>query len=170
MGRFATVIVCLGSIFAVAISTTAARAEEVSAKAETTKRKVTDGTKYRAFSIPKEITLTSEQQDKLDAIKKEQAPKVAELMKKTSMILSDEQKAGRKEAAAKAKADGKKGKEATAYVEEAIKLTDDQRKQRTELRSELATLRNTIKGQIYDFLTTEQREYYKLPKAKKSAA
>lgn len=169
MRHFSTVIFCLGAFFAVTISTTAADTVESAATEVKTKKKVADGTKDRAFSIPKEITLTSEQQEKLDSLKKEQAPKVLELTQKSRSILTDEQKAARKDAAAKAKAAGKTGKEATAYVEEAIKVTEDQKKQRSELQAELRTVRLGIMGQVYDFLTTEQREHYKLPKPKKSA-
>ncbi len=123
------------------------------------------GTNNPAFAIPKEITLTAEQQTKLDEIKKEQGPKLAELTKKLDSILTDEQKAARKEAMAKA--DGKKGKEAAAAVDEALKLTDEQKKQRAEIQPELAKLQLSVKEQIHGLLTDEQKTHYKLPKAKK---
>jgi len=132
------------------------------------KGKKADGSNNPAFAIPKEITLTAEQQTKLDEIKKEQGPKLAELTKKLDSVLTDEQKAARKEASAKAKADGKKGKEAAAAIEEALKLTDDQKKQRAEIQPELAKLQLSVKEQIHGLLTDEQKTHYKLPKAKKA--
>lgn len=126
------------------------------------------GNNNPAFAIPKEITLTAEQQTKLDEIKKEQGPKLAELTKKLDSVLTDEQKAARKEAMAKAKADGKKGKEAAAAVDEALKLTDEQKKQRAEIQPELAKLQLSVKEQIHGLLTDEQKTHYKLPKAKKA--
>lgn len=132
------------------------------------KEKKKPGAANPAFAIPKEITLTAEQQTKLDAIKKEEGPKLAELAAKLDGILTDEQKATRKEAAAKAKADGKKGKEANAAVEEALKLTDDQKKARAEIQPAMAKLQRSIKEQIHALLTDEQKEHYKLPKAKKA--
>ena len=166
---FQPVIFCLGAFFAV----TRSRRRSLSLPSllrpkRRRKKKVADGTKDRALSVPKEITLTSEQQERFDALKKEQAPKVLALTQKSRAILTDEQKAARKSAVAKAKADGKTGKEATAFVEQTIKLTDDQKKQQGDLKAELRTVRLGIKGQVYDLLTTEQREYYKLPKSKKS--
>lgn len=169
MRHISAFIFCLGTFFAVAISTTAAFAAETTAAESKAKKKANDGTKDRAFSIPKEITLTSEQQEKLDGIKKEQAPKVAALNAKISTVLTDDQKAARKTAAAKAKSDGLSRKDRAAVIADAIKLTDDQKKQQGGLQSEMRTVRLGIMGQIYDVLTPEQREYYKLPKSKKSA-
>ena len=83
--------------------------------------------------------------------------------------MTDEQKAARKAAIAKAKADGVKGKSKTAAVEVAVKMTEEQKKQQTTLKPELAKLRLSIKEQIFGFLTEDQKAYYKLPKTKPSA-
>jgi len=90
------------------------------------------------------------------------------LTKKIDSLLTDEQKAARKEAAAKAKAEGKKGKEAAAAIDEALKLTDDQKKLRAEVQPELAKLQKSIKEQIHGLLTEEQKAHYKVPKGKKA--
>ena len=60
------------------------------------------------------------------------------------------------------------GKDLQATVEEALKLTDDQKKQRAEVQPELTKLTLSIKEQIHGLLTDEQKTHYKLPKAKKS--
>ena len=154
-------LLCAGLMIAVALSAGTGEA------AKPGKGKKKDGKSTAVFAIPKEITLTAEQQTKLDEIKTEQAPKIADLTEKLDSLLTSEQKTARKEAAAKNKADGKKGKEARAAIEEAIKLTDDQKKQRSEAEPELAKLQRSIKEQIHGLLTDEQKANYKLPKAKK---
>lgn len=122
----------------------------------------------QVFAIPKEITLTDDQKTKLEAIKKEHGAKLSELTKKLDESLTDEQKKARKEAGEKARADGKKGKDLQSAVDEALKLTDDQKKKRAEVQPELAKLTQSIKEQIHGILTEEQKAHYKLPKAKKA--
>jgi Skp family chaperone for outer membrane proteins len=155
-------ILCLGMI--VAITATA----NVADAAKEAKGKKANGQANPVFAIPKEITLTAEQQTKVDEIKKEQGPKVAELTTKLDAVLTAEQKSARKEATAKNKADGKKGKEAKAAVDEAMKLTDEQKKQQSELQPEFTKLQQSIKEQINGLLTDEQKTHYKVPKAKKA--
>ena len=122
----------------------------------------------QVFQLPKEITLTEEQQAKLEALKKEHSPKLAELAKKLDEGVTDEQKKARREAMGKAKADGKKGKEAQAEVDAALNLTDEQKKKRAEVQPEMAKLQLSIKEQIHAMLTDDQKAHYKLPKAKKA--
>lgn len=150
-----------GLMVAIALSAGSADAAKEKGK------KNADGANNPVFTLPKEITLTAEQQTKLDEIKKDQGPKIGDLTKKVDDLLTAEQKSARKEAAAKAKADGKKGKEAAAAIDEALKLTDEQKKSRAELQPELAKLQLSIKEQIHGLLTDEQKTHYKLPKAKK---
>ena len=59
----------------------------------------------QVFQLPKEITLTEEQQTKLEALKKEHSPKLAELAKKLDEGITDEQKKARRDAIGKAKAE-----------------------------------------------------------------
>jgi len=162
MREFVNRLLTAGLMIAVALSAGTVEA------AKAVKGKKKDGASSAVFAIPKEITLSAEQQTKLDEIKMEQVPKIADLNEKLDSILTSEQKTARKEAAAKNKADGKKGKEARAAIEEAINLTDDQKKQRSETQPELAKLQLSIKQQIYGLLTDEQKPNYKLPKAKKA--
>lgn len=156
-------ILSVGLVVVMTLPVTAADAAK-----EAKGKKKTAGATNPVFAIPKEITLTEEQQAKLDEIKKDQGPKVAELNTKLDSVLTDEQKAARKEANAKVKAEGKKGKEAKAAMDEALKLTDEQKKHRAELQPELAKLQVSIKEQINALLTDEQKTHYKVPKAKKA--
>ena len=153
-------ILCAGIVVALALTAGTAEAAK--------EKKKPNGAANPAFAIPKEITLTADQQTKLDAIKKEEGPKLVALTEKLDAVLTEEQKTARKEAAAKAKADGKKGKDASAAVDEALKLTDEQKKQRAEIQPQVAKLQLTIKEQIHGLLTDEQKAHYKLPKAKKA--
>lgn len=162
MRKFVQAVATIGLMVLLVSSTHAAD----EAKGKGKKGEITPG--QQVFAIPKEITLTEDQKTKLEAIKKEHGPKVSELTKKLDESLTDEQKKARKEAADKARADGKKGKDLQATVEEALKLTDDQKKQRAEVQPELTKLTLSIKEQIHGLLTDEQKTHYKLPKAKKA--
>lgn len=153
----------LGLVLALVAGNTADAAQEKG------KKKKNDGTSSPVFAIPKEITLTAEQQTKLDEIKKTEGPKLAELNSKLDNSLTAEQKSARKDAQAKAKADGKKGKEAQAAVDEALKLTDEQKKLRSEVQPEINKLQAAIKTQIHGLLTDEQKTHYKLPRMPKKA-
>ena len=162
MRKLVQILLSTGLMVAVALS-----AGPVDA-AKPGKGKKQDGASNPVFAIPKEITLTADQQTKLDEIKKEQGPKIADLTAKLDSPLTTEQKTARREAIAKNKADGKKGKEAKAAVDEALKLSDEQKKLRSELQPEMARLQLSIKEQIHGLLTDEQKANYKLPKAKKA--
>ena len=133
-------------------------------------KKVDDGSSNPVFAIPKEITLTADQQTKLDEIKKEWGPKMVDSTKKVNAILTKEQQTAKKDAVAKAKSEGKTGKERTAMIDEAIKLTDDQKALTKTANEELAKQRQEIKEQIFALLTDEQKPNYKLPKSKKAKA
>ena len=122
----------------------------------------------QVFQLPKEITLTDDQTAKREALKKEHSPKLAELAKKLDEGITDDQKKARREAMAKAKADGKKGKEAQADIEAALNLTDEQKKKRAETQPEMAKLQASIKEQIHALLTDDQKSHYKLPKTRKN--
>jgi hypothetical protein len=116
----------------------------------------------QVFQLPKDITLTEEQQTKLKALVDEYSPKLAALNAKQSEILTPEQVAARAEVT-KANREAKKtGKEAQAAVEAALKLTDEQKTKWAAAQKELADLRKTIEQKKRDLLTEEQKA--KLPK------
>jgi DNA-binding MarR family transcriptional regulator len=117
-----------------------------------------------AFALPKEIELTAEQNEKVAALKKEYTPKLTELSAKVNAVLTDEQKKARQEASKKAKDDGKKGKEAKAAVDEALKLTPEQKKQMDELQPKLQAMQNEVREKVTSLLTDDQKS--KLPKRK----
>ncbi|MHB1038335.1 MAG: hypothetical protein ACYC35_20805 [Pirellulales bacterium] len=105
--------------------------------------------------------LTDEQKSKLAALRKEIGPKVAEATKKLDGILTDEQKKARTEAQQAARAAGKRGAEARAAVEAAVKLTDEQKTKTAEARKALAELTKGIEEKVNAILTDAQKEELK---------
>lgn len=137
------------------------------------KKKATPGAGNQAFNLPKEVVLTDEQKAKLDELKKEHGPKLAEIQKKLDEVLSAEQKQARKDAQAKAKTDNLKGKDAQAAVMAALKLTDEQKTKYEAAQAEMREAAGKVRAKIAEFLTDEQKA--KVPglapkKAKKNAA
>ena len=109
------------------------------------------------FAVPKKVTLTAEQQTKVDELRKDLEPKLAEAMQKLDSILTAEQKAARETAARDAKAAGKKGKELSEALNAAVKLTDEQKAQMDTSRKEVAELTKKAKTALMELLTDEQK-------------
>ena len=98
--------------------------------------------------------------DVLEKAKKvvdEHAPKIAEAQAKVDSILTDEQKKARNAAQKAAKDAGKKGKEAQADVEAALKLTDEQKTKMEEAQKELNAATGARNEALGALLTDEQK-------------
>ncbi|HUQ71333.1 MAG TPA: hypothetical protein VM165_17525 [Planctomycetaceae bacterium] len=136
------------------------------------KKNAAAGAGSQAFQLPKEVTLTAEQQAKLDALKKEHGPKLAELQKKVDDLLSPEQIQARKDAVAKAKTEKLEGKSRREAIESALKLTPEQKAKWDAANKDLQAKTTEVRGKIAEFLTDEQKEKVPnlVPKAKKKAA
>lgn len=102
------------------------------------------------------LDLSAEQKEKIAEIDKEFGGKVAELRKKQTSILTEDQVKARKDAFAAVKKSGKKGPEARKSVEAAVKLSDDQKKQMTEAQKASKELNGQILGALKKILTEEQ--------------
>ena len=89
------------------------------------------------------LELGPDQKEKVDKILADYKPKFAQ---NKAAALTAEQKKAQKEAQEKAKADGKKGKEARAEVEAALKLTDEQKKARADNQALQANLKKDLAG------------------------
>ncbi len=113
-----------------------------------------------AFQAPKGIELSKEQQAKVAGLKNEYAAKLKEAA--AGAKLTKDQAAARKEALAKAKADGLKGKKMREAADAAVTFTADQQ----QARETLASLRKEIQASIRSMLTAEQKA--KLPGKKKA--
>lgn len=114
------------------------------------------------------LTLTAEQKEQVEKIRKEFEPKLEELRKKIAEVLTAEQRSARAEAFRAARQAGKKGDEAKRMIEEAVKLTDEQKQKMADLRKEMSALEKEAGAQIMNVLTPEQRAEVKgKAKAKK---
>lgn len=123
------------------------------------------------LQIPKEITLTAEQQKRLDELIATYGPKLEAFQKQRDEVLSEEQRKSASEARKAGQAAGKTGKELQQAVEEAMKLTPEQKTKLDVIRKESAPLGKEIRLKVQEVLTSEQREVLKsLEEKKKEAA
>ena len=125
----------------------------------------------RAFSVvrlPKSLDLTTEQKEKIAKINKEYAPKFREFFRAANTVITREQRRARREAGVAARKAGKKGRELRKAVNEAVKLTDDQKKKLAENTKKRSALFREARAKILEVLTPEQRAKVKVrPKGKK---
>lgn len=108
------------------------------------------------------LELTDAQKEQVAAVDKEFTPKLAELNKTRMEILTDEQKQAEKDAQKANKAADKKGPEARKAIDEALKLTDDQKAKMKEIQKKQGEVNAELVAALKKFLTPEQQE--KLPK------
>ena len=120
-----------------------------------------------AVRVPKDIVLTAAQKTQVATINKEYAPQLLDLAKKARGIVTDEQRKARSAAAKKAKADGKKGKEARAAVNAAAEITAEQKKALGEVNKARQAITKAARAKFAAILTAEQKAKLPKPKAKK---
>lgn len=113
--------------------------------------------------------LTEEQKTNVNAIADEYGPKYIEQDVRLTASLSKEQKKARKEAQAKVKTDGLKGKQAADAVAAAVKLTDDQKKLESEIKEAQKKLTEELTTAVMNVLTPEQKEKLASENKKKKA-
>jgi Spy/CpxP family protein refolding chaperone len=112
----------------------------------------------RLMAAVQKLDLTADQKDKFEALKKEYAPKFKDLREKSEKILTDEQKTARADAMKKAEAaTGEDRREAYRKVRDAVKLTDDQKKQMDSVMKEGRSLFEEARTKITDKLTDDQK-------------
>lgn len=113
--------------------------------------------------IESKVELTDDQKAKVDALVAEMQPKYREALK--GLKFTKEQQEARKEAQAKAKADGLKGDKAMKAVHEAMKLTPEQK----SALEQQAAVANEFREKVKALLTPEQQaSLTKKPQAKKN--
>jgi Spy/CpxP family protein refolding chaperone len=109
--------------------------------------------------------LSADQQAKIAEIKKQYAPKLAEIQKRRSEIMTPDRRRTEKEARKTAKDAGKKGKELQNAVNDALGLSAAEREKLEAVQQENQALTAKIREEISAVLTPDQRE--KLPKTAK---
>jgi Spy/CpxP family protein refolding chaperone len=108
------------------------------------------------------IDLTAEQQAKIDQIRKEFQPKLAEIQKRRNQIMTKDRRLTEKDARQAAKDAGKKGKEVKAAVDAALRLSPEEAERLAAIQKEQQALNAKINAQVQALLTDEQKA--KLPK------
>ncbi len=107
------------------------------------------------------LDLSEEQKANFKELWKEHMPKLKAVGEKMRDILTEEQRAARAEAQKAAIEAGKKGKEFRDAVQDAVKLTDEQKAKFAELRKEMQALRKEMREKSREILTPEQKEILK---------
>jgi Spy/CpxP family protein refolding chaperone len=107
------------------------------------------------------LNLTDEQKAKVEDVKKEFAPKAAEIAKKRLVIFTDEQKKARAEAEKAAKEAGKSPAEIARAAREAVTLTDEQKSKLGEVGKEERELFTKRLEKIKEILTGDQKKQLK---------
>jgi Spy/CpxP family protein refolding chaperone len=125
------------------------------------KRGAADPTAAMAKKL-ESVELTADQKTKLEAINKEHGPKLKDAQAKVDKILTPEQIKARREAQQAAKAAGKKGKEAQDSVNEALKLTAEQKKAMDDAQKDLRDAQTAYNTAVAGILTAEQKEKAKI--------
>ncbi|MBU4272063.1 MAG: hypothetical protein KKE86_07175 [Planctomycetes bacterium] len=107
------------------------------------------------------LDLSEEQKANFKELWKEYLPKLKAVGEKLRDILTEEQKTARAEARKAAIEAGKKGKEVRDAVQDAVKLTDEQKAKFAELQKEMQALRKKMREKGMEILTPEQKEILK---------
>lgn len=153
--KFMMPFLCLGLVLSLAASSAA---DEVKEKSKGKGKKAPSATQR----FVGKLELTDEQKEKVAAIDKEFAEQLVALNKTKTGILTPEQIQAEKDANAANKAGGKKGAEAKKAIEDALKLTDEQKTKMKEWQKSQTEFSVKVVEALKGVLTPEQME--KLPK------
>ncbi len=113
------------------------------------------------FALPKQVQLTADQQAKVDALKKQYAPKLAELHARIAAVFTPERHKAAAAARQHATAEGKKGKELQAAVRAALNLTPDEQAKLKDAFTARKALVKEIRHQEFALLTDAQKAQLK---------
>jgi hypothetical protein len=105
-----------------------------------------------------EAELPADVLEKCNKIVAEHGPKIAAAQAKVDAVLTDEQRSAQKAAKKAAKDAGKKGKEAQAEIDAAVKLTEEQKPKMEAARKELNDAENAMNDALRAVLSAEQQE------------
>ncbi len=119
----------------------------------------------KAFEAAK---LTDEQKEKAQVVVAKLVPKIVEARDAQNNLLTEEQKAKRKAALAKAKEEGVKGKKVAASAIKAMELSDEELKKFNEANKKVTQASAKVKEAIMELLTDEQKASMPTPKTNKA--
>lgn len=132
-------------------------AQDVDKKAKKALERATKNATNQMMRQFEKANLTDDQKSKASAIVEKHVKKLNEARKEQEALLSDEQKAKRKEASEKAKADGKKGQAMFKAGFEAMGLSGDTLTKFNECKKKITGVNGQIKKEITALLTDEQK-------------
>jgi len=118
--------------------------------------------------MTKNLTLTDDQMAKLDVIKKDFDPKLADAGKAVKELLTPEQRKAGQEAAKAAMAAGKTKQEIHQAFEDAIQATPEQKTKMADVQNQYAGVTKDIRERVLEVLTPEQKEQLKPKKKEKN--
>lgn len=104
------------------------------------------------------IELSPEQKEKVAAIDKEFGAKAAEIRKAQAGILTKEQIAARQAAMKKAKESKDRSPEARKAIQDAVKLSDDQKAKMADVQKQQKELGQKVLAALKNILTEEQQK------------
>ncbi|MEY3457504.1 MAG: hypothetical protein RL215_661 [Planctomycetota bacterium] len=146
-------VLCLGLVLALATTSVADEKQskgKKSAKAPAATQRFLNG-----------IDLTDAQKEQVAALDKKLAEEFTALNKERTSLLTDAQRTAEREAQKSAKAAGKTPAETRKAVEEALKLTDDQKTKMADVQKKQAAFAAKTIDELKKILTPEQQQ--KLP-------
>ena len=109
------------------------------------------------FKVPSTITLTAEQQAKVEQLRTEYGPKIKEANDKVQVVMTPDRRKAAGKAAKEAKAAGKAGPEVKEAVTAALGLSEQEKSQLKTAKQEQAELNKRIRTELKAVLTPEQR-------------
>lgn len=109
----------------------------------------------RGVTIPE--NLSEEQRVQIDRVTQEYTSKLAELQKKLTGVLTNEQQAARRAGQKKAIAEGKKGVRLRAAADAAANMTAEQKKRVKDLRQEITQLARQRRAQMQSIVQKSSR-------------
>jgi Spy/CpxP family protein refolding chaperone len=115
------------------------------------------------------VELTAEQKTKIDDLKAQHGPKIAEAQKNVNAILTPEAKKQVAAARKQAQADGKKGKDLQAAVQAALKLSPEDAAKHEKAQADLRQANQALRNAVIAVLTPEQVEAAGVKGGKKAA-
>jgi len=145
MPRFQTL---MSIAFALVLCASVAVAEDAKPK----KKGKRGNAEPQVFQQIAKLELTSDQKEKLEAVKKEFLPKLMELNKELGLTKEDRE--ARATAMKEAKEKGLKGKELREFVEDKAPMTEEQK----ATQKKIAELNGKIREKLASMLTDEQKE------------
>ncbi len=161
VARFVIAAAVAGIVATAFVSTSFFSTSLVAQDAKGKKKKGGDQTPPAVAQLQKQLDgldLNDEQKAKVKEIVAQHTTKIADAQKKVTALLTPEQRKARQEAAAKAKADGKKGKEAADAVNAALNLSADDKAKLDAANKEAADVVAEMRKAVAGVLTDAQKE------------